>query len=192
MPQTDGEVALFHMPGTRVRRRYTYLVWPYGYQTAVVACASLASAMRELGHLRLREAGDVWVVRSDGCAVQVRCTFCHRKIEAVLVPCHPMLLDYWCRPCRKQWSKRIMSRRLSTLQEHIMRWLLEDTRRANRILLSDHANLVKAIDADKGNISKSLRNLAGKHYVTLALSPRGYTIGVQLTPLGSYVARSLL
>jgi hypothetical protein len=148
--------------------------------------------MHELGHLRLREAGDVWVVRSDGCAVQVRCTFCHRKVEAVLVPCHPMLLDYWCRPCRKQWSKRIMSRRLSTLQEHIMRWLLEDTRRANRILLSDHANLVKAIDADKGNISKSLRNLAGTHYVTLALSPRGYTIGVQLTPLGSYVARSLL
>jgi hypothetical protein len=85
-----------------------------------------------------------------------------------------------------------MSRRLSTLQEDIMRWLLEDTRRVNRVLLSAHAHLVKAIDADKGNISKSLRNLAEKHYIILALSPGGYTTGAQLTPLGSYVARSLL
>ena len=101
---------------------------PMATRRRVVAGVSLASAMHELGHLRLREAGDVWVVRSDGCAVQVRCTFCHRKVEAAVVPCHPMLLDYWCRPCRKQWSKRIMSRRSSTLQDNIMRWLLEDTR----------------------------------------------------------------
>jgi hypothetical protein len=192
MARSSGEGALFHMPGTRVRRRYTYLVWPYGYQTAVVACASLASALHERAHVRFRKAGDVWVVRSDGCAVQRGCTFCHRKVEAVLIPCHPVLLDYWCPPCSKLWGKRIMSRRRSTLQEDIMRWLVEDTRRVNRVLLSDHAALVKAINADKGNISKSLRNLAAQHYIILALSPGGYTTGVQLTPLGSYVARSLL
>jgi DNA-binding MarR family transcriptional regulator len=79
-----------------------------------------------------------------------------------------------------------MTRRLSCLQQRILRWLYEDSRHAHQATAS--TTLVKALDADKGNISKSLRNLEEKHCVYRSFSSGGYSMSVQLTPLGSYLA----
>jgi hypothetical protein len=51
---------------------------------------------------------------------------------------------------------------------------------------------VRAISADKGNISKSLRNLAAKNWIHVHYSPRGKAITIELTPSGSYKASTLL
>jgi len=78
------------------------------------------------------------------------------------------------------------------LQQHILRWLREDTTRAPGGTASSHAALVKALTADKGNISKSLRNLAAKNFIQIHFSPGGKAVAIQLTPAGSYKASMLL
>jgi len=88
-------------------------------------------------------------------------------------------------------GKRIVSRRLSPLQQRILRWLQEDATRAPGRSVSSHMALVKALHADKGNISKSLRNLAAKNGIHLHTSPHGNAVTIELTPTGSYKASSL-
>ena len=84
-----------------------------------------------------------------------------------------------------------MTRRLSPLQLDILRWLGEDTQRAQKVIFSSHADMVKALAADKGNISKSLRNLAAKNFICIRYSPGGKAIAIQLTPTGRYKAGTL-
>jgi len=135
---------------------------------------------------------DVWIVRSDGYEVQAGCTNCGSDEEALRVASHPVLRDYWCATCWEVQGIRVLNRRLSPLQQHILRWLREDTTRAPGVTASSHAALVKALAADKGNISKSIRNLAAKNFIHIRYSPGGKAIAIQLTPTGSYKAGTLL
>ena len=144
---------------TRPQRRYTYLVWPYGSLTARAACSTLSSALHEVAHAQMQGVTDVWIVRSDGYEIQVGCTSCGRDEEALRVASHPVLRDYWCLACWKVMGRRLVTRRLSPLQLDILRWLREDAQRAQQVIFSSHTDLIKALAADKGNISKSLRNL---------------------------------
>ena len=59
---------------------------------------------------------------------------------------------YWCRACWEVYGIRIRNRRLSSLQQRILRWLKEDIIRAPSGTASS-----KALAKDKGNISESLR-----------------------------------
>jgi DNA-binding MarR family transcriptional regulator len=176
---------------TKPRRRHAYFVWPYGSHTPRAACATLTSAMQEVAHAQRQGVTDVWIVRSDGCEVQAGCTNCGRNTEAIRVASDPVLRDYWCPPCWKVQGKRIVSRRLSPLQQRILRWLQEDATRAPGRSVSSHKALVKALQADKGNISKSLRNLAAKNWIHLHTPPHGNAVTIELTPTGSYKASSL-
>jgi len=51
------------------------------------------------------------------------------------------------------------TQRVSRLQQHMLRWLLADQQRTRGVMASSHAELVKALGGDKGNISHSLRTL---------------------------------
>ena len=54
------------------------------------------------------------------------------------------------------------TQRVSRLQKQMLRWLLTDHHRTRGVLASSHEELVKALGSDKGNISHSLRTLAGR------------------------------
>jgi hypothetical protein len=45
------------------------------------------------------------------------------------------------------------TQRVSRLQKQMLRWLLADHQRTRGVLASSHAELVKALRGDKGNIS---------------------------------------
>jgi DNA-binding MarR family transcriptional regulator len=177
---------------TKPRRRHAYFVWPYGSHTPRAGCATLASAMHEVAHAQRQGVTDIWIVRSDGYEVQTGCTNCGSHEEAIRVASHPVLRDYWCTACWEVQGIRILNRRLSPLQQHILRWLREDATRTPGGKASSHKALVRAISADKGNISKSLRNLAAKNWIHVHYSPRGKAITIELTPSGSYKASTLL
>jgi DNA-binding MarR family transcriptional regulator len=176
----------------RVRRRYSYLVWPYGAQTAHVACTTLSAAMEEAVRARMYGVTAVWIVRSDGQEVQLGCTHCGADEEAFRVVSEPTLHAYWCASCCKRLGAQSHTRRLSRLQQDMLRWLGENTTRAPGDTTASHAALVKALDADKGNISKSLRNLAEKHFIDIRYSPGGKAVAIELTPTGRYRAGTLL
>jgi DNA-binding MarR family transcriptional regulator len=176
----------------RVRRQYTYLVWPYGSQTAQVACETLSQAMADATSARMQGIAAVWIVRSDGQEVQLGCTHCGADEEAFRIVSEPTLQAYWCASCCKALGAQSHTRRLSRLQQRILCWLGEDTTRAPGVTVSSHAALVKALATDKGNISKSLRNLTEKHFIDIRYSPGGKTVTIELTPTGRYKANSLL
>jgi hypothetical protein len=46
--------------------------------------------------------------------------------------------------------------RLSRLQRQILRWLAADQQRTRGMIVSSHEDLVKALPAEKGNLSHSL------------------------------------
>jgi DNA-binding MarR family transcriptional regulator len=48
-------------------------------------------------------------------------------------------------------------------------------------MAADHAELVQALAHDKGNLSRSLHNLAAKGLVTIARTPGGKAEAVDLT-----------
>jgi DNA-binding MarR family transcriptional regulator len=177
---------------TKPRRRYAYFVWPYGSHTPHAACDTLSSALREAAHVQRPGGTDVWIVRSDGYEIQAGCTNCGSDEEALRVASHPVLRDYWCLTCWEIQGIQILNRRLSPLQQRILRWLREDAYRAPSGTASSHAALVKALAADKGNISKSLRNLAAKNFIHIRYSPSGKAVAIQLTPTGHYKAGTLL
>jgi len=173
------------------RRRHAYFVWPYGSHTPRAGCATLASAIHEVAQAQQQGVNDVWIVRSDGYEVQAGCTNCGRNVEALRVASDPVLRDYWCRPCSEVQGRRILNRRLSPLQQHILYWLREDATRVPGGTVSRHKALVKALQANKGNISKSLRNLAAKNWIHIHTSPHGNAVAIALTPAGSYQAKTL-
>jgi DNA-binding MarR family transcriptional regulator len=176
----------------RVRRQFIYLVWSYGAQTAHVACETLSKAMEEATRARRQGLTAVWIVRSDGQEVQLGCTPCGADEEAFRMVSEPTLHVYWCASCCKALGAQSHTCRLSRLQQAMLRWLGEDTAQAPGGTTSRHTALVKALDADKGNISKSLRNLATKHFIDIRSSPGGKAVAIELTPTGRYKASALL
>ena len=54
------------------------------------------------------------------------------------------------------------TQRVSRLQKQMLRWLLADHQHTKGILASSHAELVKALRGDKGNISHSCNGLQSK------------------------------
>jgi DNA-binding MarR family transcriptional regulator len=172
----------------RVQRRYTYLVWPYGAQMAHAACETLSQAMADAKTARKLGMAAVWIVRSDGQEVQLGCTRCHKEEEAFRVISERTRRAYWCTACCQTRGTQRHTSRLSRLQQDILRWLGADTLHAPAGTTSSHTALAKALGVDKGNLSKSLRNLAGKHFLDIHYSPGGKAIALELTPTGRYKA----
>ena len=75
-------------------------------------------------------------------------------------------------------------RRVSRLQKRILRLLVAEHRRIQGGTSSSHYELVKALGGDKGNISHSLRTLAGWGGMIIGRSSGGKTESLRLTPEG--------
>jgi hypothetical protein len=65
------------------------------------------------------------------------------------------------------------TQRVSRLHKHMLRWLLVDQQRTRGIMASSHAELVKVLRSDKGNISHSLRTLEARGWIVLGRTPGG-------------------
>ena len=76
------------------------------------------------------------------------------------------------------------TQRVSRLQKQMLQWLLADHHRTRGILASSHAELVKALQGDKGNISHSLRTLEARGWIVLGRTPGGRSESLYLTPAG--------
>jgi DNA-binding MarR family transcriptional regulator len=74
--------------------------------------------------------------------------------------------------------------RLSRLQQRILRWLAADHQRTRGMIVSSHADLVKALPVDKGNLSRSLRALEERGWIVVGRSLGGKAQHVTLTPEG--------
>ena len=81
--------------------------------------------------------------------------------------------------------------RLSRLQQRILRWLAADHQRTREMIVSSHEDLVKALPADKGNLSHSLRALEERGWLVIGRSPGGKAQHVTLTPEGSQRASEM-
>lgn len=81
--------------------------------------------------------------------------------------------------------------RLSRLQQQIRRWLVADHQRTRGMLASSHQELVRALHADKGNPSHSLRTLETHGLVAIGRSPGGQAESVMLTAAGHQRAARL-
>lgn len=74
--------------------------------------------------------------------------------------------------------------RCSRLQQRIMCWLATDHQRTRGMIVSSHEDLAKALAADKGNLSHSLRTLEARGWIRIGRSPGGKAQHVTLTPEG--------
>ena|SRR5437867_3531156 len=81
--------------------------------------------------------------------------------------------------------------RLSRLQRRILAWLWAEDQRTRGTMAASHADLVRAMAHDKGNVSASLRNLEAKGLVTLTKTPGGKIEAVALTRAGRALAEVL-
>ena len=77
------------------------------------------------------------------------------------------------------------TQRVSRLQKHILRWLLADHQRTRGVIASSHAELVKALGGDKGNLSHSLRTLEARGWLVLGRTPGAEPNLSTLHPQGS-------
>jgi DNA-binding MarR family transcriptional regulator len=75
--------------------------------------------------------------------------------------------------------------RLARLQQQILRWLAADHPRTSGMIVSSHEDFVKALPADKGNLSRRLRTLEARGWLVIGRSPGGKAQHVTLTPEGS-------
>jgi DNA-binding MarR family transcriptional regulator len=82
--------------------------------------------------------------------------------------------------------------RVSRLQQQILRWLAADQQRTRGMIVRSHEDLVKALLADKGNLSRSLPTLEARGWIVLGRSPGGKAQHVTLTPEGSQRASELV
>ena len=78
--------------------------------------------------------------------------------------------------------------RCSRLQQRIVGWLLADHQRTRGMIVSSHEDLVKALAADKGNLSHSLRTLEARGWLVIGRSPGGKAQHVTLTLEGTQSA----
>ena len=76
------------------------------------------------------------------------------------------------------------TQRLSQLHKRILRWLVADHQRTKGFILSSHEELVKALQRDKGTISRSLRLLEARGWIAIGRSPGGKAQHLTLTPEG--------
>ena len=76
------------------------------------------------------------------------------------------------------------TQRLSRLHRHILQWLAADHQRTNGVILSSHEELVKALQRDKGTISRSLRTLEARRWLVIGRSSGGKAHHLTLTPEG--------
>jgi DNA-binding MarR family transcriptional regulator len=74
--------------------------------------------------------------------------------------------------------------RCSRLQQRIVCWLAADHQRTRGMIVSSHEDLVKALAADKGNLSHSLRTLEARGWLRIGRSPGGKAQHVTLTTAG--------
>jgi DNA-binding MarR family transcriptional regulator len=81
--------------------------------------------------------------------------------------------------------------RLSRLQQQILRWLAADYQRTRGMIVSSHADIVKTLAADKGNLSHSLRTLEKRGWIVIGRSPGGKAQYVTLTSEGSQRASEI-
>jgi DNA-binding MarR family transcriptional regulator len=76
------------------------------------------------------------------------------------------------------------SQRLSRLQRHILTWLAAEDQRTRGTMAASHADLVRALAHDKGNVSTSLKGLAAKGLITITRTSGGRAEAVDLTAEG--------
>ena len=76
------------------------------------------------------------------------------------------------------------TQRLSQLHKRILQWLVADHQRTKGFILSSHEELVKALQRDKGTISRSLRLLEARGWIVIGRSPGGKAHHLTLTPAG--------
>ena len=76
------------------------------------------------------------------------------------------------------------AQRISRLQKRILGWLSVDHQRTQGGTSSSHQELVWALQADKGNISHSLRTLEVRGWITIGRTPGGRAEYLELTPEG--------
>ena len=76
------------------------------------------------------------------------------------------------------------TQRMARRHKPILRWLLADHQRTRGVMASSHAELVKALGGDKGNISHSLRTLEARGWLVLGRTPGGRAEALYLTPAG--------
>jgi DNA-binding MarR family transcriptional regulator len=81
--------------------------------------------------------------------------------------------------------------RVSRLHQRILRWLATDHQQTRGIIVSSHEDLVKALPADKGNLSRSLRTLEARGWIVIGRSPGGKAQHVTLTPKGTQRASEI-
>ena len=76
------------------------------------------------------------------------------------------------------------AQRTSRLQKRILGWLLADHQRSQGSTSSSHQELAWALQADKGNISHSLRTLEVRGWIAIGRTPGGRAEYLELTPEG--------
>jgi DNA-binding MarR family transcriptional regulator len=81
--------------------------------------------------------------------------------------------------------------RLSQLQKRLLGWLYRDYQRTQGRTSSSHYELVRAVAADKGNRSHSLRTLEHRGLLGIGRSPGGKAEYVFLTAAGQHQAAQL-
>ena len=74
--------------------------------------------------------------------------------------------------------------RVSRLQKHILRLLMEEHHRTHGGTSMGHLELVKALAGDKSNISHSLRTLEMSGWIIIGRTPGGRAEYLDLTPAG--------
>jgi DNA-binding MarR family transcriptional regulator len=76
------------------------------------------------------------------------------------------------------------TQRLSRLHQRILQWLAADHQRTRGFITSSHEELVKALQRDKGTISRSLRTLEMRGWIVIGRSSGGKAQHLTLTPEG--------
>jgi DNA-binding MarR family transcriptional regulator len=76
------------------------------------------------------------------------------------------------------------TQRLSRLHKRILRWLEADHHRSKGFISSSHEELVKALQRDKGTISRSLRTLETRGWIVVGRSAGGKAQYLRLTSEG--------
>jgi DNA-binding MarR family transcriptional regulator len=76
------------------------------------------------------------------------------------------------------------TQRLSRLHKHILQWLVADHQRTKGVIVSSHEELVKALQRDKGTISRSLRLVEARGWIVIGRLPGGKAHHLTLTQEG--------
>ena len=73
------------------------------------------------------------------------------------------------------------TQRRSRLHKHILQWWVADHQRTKGVIVSSHEELVKALQRDKGTISRSLRLLEARGWIVIGRAPGGKAHHLTLT-----------